>query len=61
MNKYTKTIVTSLLNNLINHIEQNANINEEQCIHDWIYDLIDINPDKSITVCYCCKCELTKS
>lgn len=64
MDNYTKTLVTSVLNNLIHNVEQNANasINDSQiCIHEWIYDLIDISPDKSETICYCCKCELTKS
>ena len=63
MDNYTKTLIRSLLNDLIHNVEQNTNtiINDEQiCIHEWIYDLIDINPDKSINICYCCKCELTK-
>ena len=61
MDNYTKTLITSLLNDLIHSVEQNTNMNDKQlCSHEWIYDLIDISPDKSETICYCCKCELTK-
>lgn len=30
------------------------------CHHEWINDTIDIDPDKSINICYCVKCEITK-
>lgn len=52
---YTNKIITNILESLIEQIEDNTD-----CIHEWIYDLIDIDPDKSITICYCSKCELTK-
>ena len=30
------------------------------CRHDWIFDLIDITPDKSQYITYCSICEVTK-
>lgn len=30
------------------------------CDHEYVDDLIDIDPDKSIHICYCVKCELMK-
>lgn len=30
------------------------------CIHEWVYDYIDITPDSSQPICYCSKCEITK-
>jgi S-ribosylhomocysteine lyase LuxS involved in autoinducer biosynthesis len=30
------------------------------CDHEWEYDLIDIGPDRSMEICYCLKCEITK-
>ena len=30
------------------------------CRHDWIFDLIDITPDKSQYIPYCSICEVTK-
>lgn len=30
------------------------------CNHEWVYDTIDINPDRSQNICYCVKCEVTK-
>jgi|688.fasta_scaffold915792_2 hypothetical protein len=30
------------------------------CNHEWINDTIDINPDMSLNICYCVKCEVTK-
>jgi hypothetical protein len=32
----------------------------EQCNHNFITDIIDIDPEKEKTVCYCTICELTK-
>jgi hypothetical protein len=32
----------------------------EQCEHNFIMDIIDINPEKDLTICYCTICELTK-
>jgi len=31
------------------------------CDHEWIKDFIDIDPEKSQIICYCVKCELTKT
>ncbi len=30
------------------------------CYHKWVYDMIDISPDFSINICYCCLCDVTK-
>jgi hypothetical protein len=32
----------------------------EQCEHNFITDIIDIDPEKEKTICYCTICELTK-
>jgi hypothetical protein len=34
---------------------------KNDCQHEWIKDLIDIDPEKSQMICYCVKCELTKN
>ena len=31
-----------------------------KCDHNWINDVIDIDPDRSQQICYCVKCEVTK-
>jgi len=33
---------------------------EENCNHNWITDLIDIDPDTSKTIIYCEHCEKNK-
>ena len=33
----------------------------EKCEHNFITDIIDINPEKDKTICYCTICELNKS
>jgi len=33
----------------------------KHCKHTFVYDLIDISPDYSKTICYCSKCEYTKN
>jgi hypothetical protein len=32
----------------------------ENCEHNFVMDIIDINPEKEQTICYCTICELTK-
>ena len=32
----------------------------EKCEHNFITDIIDIDPEKDKTICYCTICELTK-
>ena len=32
----------------------------EKCEHNFITDIIDINPEKEKTICYCTVCELNK-
>lgn len=43
---------TGLLTRINSQIENN-------CVHVWETDLIDINPDRSQTIKYCSKCEKT--
>ena len=43
---------------LLNKIINNKII--DICNHEWIIDLIDIDPDKSKTIEYCTNCGLTK-
>lgn len=31
-----------------------------RCEHEWVNDLIDIDPDRSQEICYCIKCDVTK-
>jgi hypothetical protein len=31
----------------------------KHCQHEFVNDSIDIDPDKSIDICYCVKCEIT--
>lgn len=46
-------------NILINKLKIHKNI-IDKCEHEWVNDLIDIDPERSQYICYCCKCELTK-
>ena len=45
---------------LKNTIKVNDKNIYEQCEHNFITDIIDINPEKEQTICYCTICELTK-
>lgn len=33
---------------------------QDTCVHEWIKDLIDIDPDRSQQITYCKHCEVTK-
>jgi hypothetical protein len=33
---------------------------DSYCDHEWINDDIDINPDRSQRITYCCKCSVTQ-
>jgi hypothetical protein len=48
-----KTFFLSIKNILNNHIKN-------KCNHEFITDLIDINPDESRSITYCKFCECTK-
>lgn len=37
----------------------NIKLEEDECEHDIVTDLIDIDPDRSMTIKYCTKCEKT--
>lgn len=51
-----------LLQNLQTELKNNTLLKEYQsfCQHDFVSDLIDIHPDKSVTVVYCLHCHLCK-
>jgi hypothetical protein len=38
-----------------------SNIQYKTCFHEWVIDLIDIDPDRSQRITYCKHCEFTKS
>lgn len=38
-----------------------SNIQYKTCVHEWVIDLIDIDPDNSRQITYCKHCEFTKS
>lgn len=41
------------------HKLSSSNI-QDTCVHEWIKDLIDIDPDRSQQITYCKHCEVTK-
>lgn len=53
--EYTKLIDD--LESLKSYLEEKI---QSICVHDWVEDLIDIDPDRSQYICYCSKCEITK-
>ena len=48
------------INTLKNMKKMNDKNIYEQCEHNFVTDIIDINPEKEQTICYCTICELTK-
>lgn len=49
---------------IIVEVVTNKNIKDKLnsiCVHEWIEDYIDITPELSQNICYCIKCEVTKS
>lgn len=52
---YNESIIN--LETLIKHVEYHI---KNKCNHEWIKDLIDIDPDRSKEICYCVKCEITQ-
>ena len=68
---YNTVDLMNLYEKMSNETKQNLNIlkniqkinNEEiyeNCEHDFITDIVDINPEKEKTICYCTICEFTK-
>lgn len=45
------------LETLIKQVEHHI---KNRCEHEWVNDIIDIDPDTSQHICYCVKCEITK-
>jgi hypothetical protein len=37
-----------------------CDIEEDPCCHEWVDDLIDIDPDRSMHIIYCILCYKTK-
>ena len=33
---------------------------EGECNHNWVHDLVDIDPDRSKSIIYCTQCFITK-
>jgi len=50
----------TLINNLDNLKLFIKDLINNKCEHEWIDDLIDIDPDRTQNICYCVKCEVTK-
>ena len=52
-------------NIIVEEISTNKNIVKDKlnniCLHEWIEDYIDICQETSQKICYCVKCEVTKS
>ncbi len=46
-----------ILSSYKNNVESTLN---NTCSHEWVYDDIDIGPEKSQRICYCKLCEITK-
>ena len=40
--------------------EDQGTCTEDSCSHEWVFDLIDIDPDRSMHITYCVLCEKTK-
>lgn len=51
---------TEIINNLSILVSYVQILIEKCCDHEWTTDTIDINPEKSVEICYCVKCEVTK-
>ena len=45
------------INNIINGINHDI---QRLCKHNFVTDTIDVDPEKSKTICYCSICEFTK-
>ncbi len=52
--------VQRLTNEQKNELEKVNRQIHKLCDHEWIHDLIDIDPDRSKSICYCAHCYMTK-
>ena len=52
---------TTMLNLITLQSQLKRLITTNNCYHEWITDTIDIDPDTSKEICYCVKCEMSKS
>ena len=50
----------NILENLEKDFDKVNHFIRINCNHSWVTDLIDIDPDKSQTICYCKYCEISK-
>ena len=52
-----ENITELYLENFLKHIDEQI---KNKCQHNYVTDDIDIDPDKSMKICYCSICEHTK-
>ena len=52
--------VKKLSNEHKNELEKVNHQIHKLCDHEWVHDLIDIDPDRSKSICYCKCCYMTK-
>ena len=55
-----KNITHNVIETKIIMNKSNDTIIYENCKHNFITDIIDIDPEKEKTICYCTICELNK-
>jgi hypothetical protein len=61
MDDFRILFIQNNFDNLTNFISKLDKLIKNNCNHEYIYDLIDIDPDRSQTIEYCKKCFTTKN